>query len=74
MTSLYWQVDPRDWDTATFGTGPRMADHVASAVRAAVRPGAIVLSHDSGHPDTVTAYATLLPWLKAHFAVTALPS
>jgi peptidoglycan/xylan/chitin deacetylase (PgdA/CDA1 family) len=74
MTPLFWQVDPRDWDSGSFGTGTPLADHVVAAVRAAVRPGAIVLSHDSGHPDTVTAYAELLPWLKARFALAALPA
>jgi peptidoglycan/xylan/chitin deacetylase (PgdA/CDA1 family) len=72
MTPLLWQVDPRDWDSTTFGTGAPLAAHVVSAVRAAVRPGSIVLSHDSGHPDTVDAYAQLLPALKSRFTLTAL--
>jgi peptidoglycan/xylan/chitin deacetylase (PgdA/CDA1 family) len=72
MTPLLWQVDPRDWDSTTFGTGAPLAAHVVSAVGAAVRPGSIVLSHDGGHPDTVDAYAELLPALKARFTLTAL--
>jgi peptidoglycan-N-acetylglucosamine deacetylase len=73
MKSLYWAVDPRDWDKATYGTGPAMVDHVISAVEGSARPGAIILSHDNGKPDTITAYRTLLPWLKARFKLIAMP-
>jgi hypothetical protein len=34
----------------------------------------IVLSHDCKHPDTITAYATLLPWLKARYSLAPLPT
>ncbi len=74
MTPLLWTVDPRDWDTTTFGTGAPLANHVVATVQNITRPGAIVLSHDSGHPDTATAYAELLPWLKALFTLAALPT
>jgi len=74
MGSLYWSVDPRDWDNATYGTGPRMVNHVVSTVESQVRPGSVILSHDrKEHPDTITAYRTLIPWLLDHgYTLTAL--
>lgn len=74
MTSIYWSLDPRDWEKSVYGTGTSMVNHVISAVEAGVRPGAIILSHDNGKPDTITAYRTLLPWLKARFRLIALPT
>jgi peptidoglycan/xylan/chitin deacetylase (PgdA/CDA1 family) len=74
MTSIYWSLDPRDWEKSVYGTGSAMVNHIISAVEAGVRPGAIVLSHDNGKPDTITAYRTLLPWLKARFHLIALPT
>jgi peptidoglycan/xylan/chitin deacetylase (PgdA/CDA1 family) len=73
MTSLFWSVDPRDWDNSTYGTGQRMVDHVTSAVNRGVQLGSIVLSHDSGHPETIEAYRRLIPELKARFTLIALP-
>jgi peptidoglycan-N-acetylglucosamine deacetylase len=73
MTPLYWNVDPRDWDSSSYGSGASMVTHIVSSVQATVRPGRIVLSHDCKHPDTITAYATLLPWLKARYTLVALP-
>ena len=73
MTSIYWALDPRDWERSTYGTGSRMVSHIIAAVEGSVRPSAIVLSHDNGKPDTITAYRTLLPWLKARFKLIALP-
>jgi peptidoglycan/xylan/chitin deacetylase (PgdA/CDA1 family) len=73
MKPLYWSVDPRDWDHPTYGTGPRMVDHIISAVQAQVHPGAVILSHDrKEHPDTITAYQTLLPWLLARYQLVPL--
>lgn len=69
---LYWQVDPSDWDAKTYGRGPAMVTHIIGNVRYFTRPGSIVLSHDI-HPDTITAYRTLLPWLKHRFRLTAQP-
>lgn len=63
MKSIYWTVDPRDWDSATYGTGSSMVNHIVSVVQANARPGAIILSHDRAHPDTYTAYKILIPWL-----------
>jgi peptidoglycan-N-acetylglucosamine deacetylase len=73
MTSIYWDVDPRDWDRATYGSGASMANHIVSVVQHDTRPGSIVLSHDAKKPDTLAAYRQLLPWLKARFTLTALP-
>jgi peptidoglycan/xylan/chitin deacetylase (PgdA/CDA1 family) len=72
MASIYWNVDPRDWDSATYGTGTSMVNHIVSAVEGNVRPGSIILSHDRAHPDTYTAYRTLLPWLLDRYTLVAL--
>jgi peptidoglycan/xylan/chitin deacetylase (PgdA/CDA1 family) len=65
MRSIYWQVDPRDWDTATYGTGSSMAAHIIHEVETHVRQGGIVLSHDAGpRSGTVLAYQTLIPWFQ----------
>ena len=74
MTPLFWDVDPRDWDSATYGHGRSMVSHIVSSVQAQVKPGRIVLSHDCRHPDTIAAYATLLPWLKARYTLIPLPT
>jgi peptidoglycan/xylan/chitin deacetylase (PgdA/CDA1 family) len=69
---LYWQVDPADWDAATFGHGTPMVTHIVGNVQYCTRRGSIILSHDI-HPDTITAYRTLLPWLTRHFTISAQP-
>jgi peptidoglycan/xylan/chitin deacetylase (PgdA/CDA1 family) len=74
LTPLFWHVDPRDWDSATYGFGAPMVQHIINTVEADVAPGMIVLSHDCKHPDTITAYATLLPWLKARYSLAPLPT
>lgn len=73
MTSLYWHVDPRDWDVRRYGHGESMVKHIVSTVQQRTRSGSIVLSHDAQRPDTVTAYQKLLPWLKDRFTLIALP-
>jgi peptidoglycan/xylan/chitin deacetylase (PgdA/CDA1 family) len=73
MTSLYWDVDPRDWDAATYGRGAPMVSHIVAVVKGTTRPGSIILSHDRVRPDTIAAYKILLPWLKAHFRMVRLP-
>jgi peptidoglycan/xylan/chitin deacetylase (PgdA/CDA1 family) len=73
MTSIHWDVDPRDWDSGKYGHGQKMVDHVVSTVEQNARAGSIILSHDPLKPDTVTAYRTLIPWLKARFTLIALP-
>jgi peptidoglycan/xylan/chitin deacetylase (PgdA/CDA1 family) len=69
MTSLYWAVDPRDWDHPEGEDDTAHVDKVVADVRKSVRPGSIVLSHDFHQPDTVKAYQQLLPWLKQNFAL-----
>jgi peptidoglycan/xylan/chitin deacetylase (PgdA/CDA1 family) len=69
MASLYWAVDPRDWDHPKGETDPAHVARVISEVRK-VKPGSIILSHDFNQPDTIEAYSKLLPWLKANFAIT----
>ena len=64
LTSMYWDVDPRDWDAATHGRGDAMVGHIVSTIQDKVRPGSIVLSHDRARPDTISAYQILLPWLR----------
>jgi peptidoglycan-N-acetylglucosamine deacetylase len=73
MTSIYWHVDPRDWDVNKYGRGQSMVDHIVSNVKQNARPGSIIISHDALKPDTVTAYKTLIPWLKSRFTLIALP-
>ncbi len=76
MTSLHWEVDPRDWQHAKGTDDARHVKRIVRTVRDTVRPGAIVLSHDFNQPDTVDAYAELLPWLTANFSlgVPAVPA
>jgi peptidoglycan/xylan/chitin deacetylase (PgdA/CDA1 family) len=74
LVPIDWEVDPRDWDFANYGTGQTMTDHIVATVEANVRPGSIVLSHDYQKPATTAAYRILLPWLTARFTLTALPA
>ncbi|SNY08498.1 polysaccharide deacetylase family protein [Paractinoplanes atraurantiacus] len=69
MTSIYWEVDPRDWDHPEGETDAQHVDRVIAEVQKSVKPGAIVLSHDFGQPDTIAAYEKLLPWFKANFTL-----
>jgi peptidoglycan/xylan/chitin deacetylase (PgdA/CDA1 family) len=69
MTSLYWQVDPRDWDHSTDADDAAHIDRVIAAVEKDVKPGSIILSHDFGQPDTIAAYEKLLPWLTERFEI-----
>jgi peptidoglycan/xylan/chitin deacetylase (PgdA/CDA1 family) len=73
MRSIYWDVDTRDWDAATWGHGQPMVDHIVAVVKGTTRPGSIILSHDRVRPDTIAAYRILLPWLKANFRLVRLP-
>jgi len=74
MTSIYWQVDPRDWDHKKDPSDPAHIERVVTSVQRNTRPGSIVLSHDNGQPDTIQAYRTLLPWLKERFQLAPLPT
>jgi peptidoglycan/xylan/chitin deacetylase (PgdA/CDA1 family) len=67
MTSLYWEVDPRDWEHAEGEDDAAHVDKVVKGVQKDIKPGAIVLSHDFNQPDTILAYEELLPWLKEKF-------
>ena len=58
MTSIYWQVDPRDWDHPGGETDAAHEAKVVSAVQKHVGKGAIVLSHDyrpAGHDHGLRA-------------------
>lgn len=73
MTSIYWQVDPRDWDHPAGESAAAHQAKVIGTVRKHVSKGAIVLSHDYRQPGTITAYETLIPWLKKRYTLIALP-
>ncbi|MET8148915.1 polysaccharide deacetylase family protein [Actinoplanes sp. NPDC049668] len=73
MRSIYWQVDPRDWEHRGGESGAAHRAKVVRAVKKHVHDGAIVLSHDYGQPETVAAYEQLLPWLKGRHRLVALP-
>ena len=47
---------------------------VVAEVQKSVKPGAIVLSHDFNQPDTIMAYAQLLPWLSSKFELGVPPT
>jgi peptidoglycan/xylan/chitin deacetylase (PgdA/CDA1 family) len=67
MTSLYWEVDPRDWEHTENEDDAAHVDKIVKGVQKDTRPGAIVLSHDFNQPDTILAYEQLLPWLTENF-------
>lgn len=67
MSSLYWEVDPRDWEHTENETDADHVKRVIASVKKGVKPGAIVLSHDFNQPDTIAAYKELLPWLAENF-------
>ncbi|HET9516128.1 MAG TPA: polysaccharide deacetylase family protein, partial [Actinoplanes sp.] len=69
MTSLYWEVDPRDWDHPEGETDTAHVERVVTEVRRHVRDGSIVLSHDFNQPGTIKAYETLLPHLTDKFSL-----
>jgi peptidoglycan/xylan/chitin deacetylase (PgdA/CDA1 family) len=69
MTSLYWEVDPQDWDHPEGETDPAHVARVVADIKKHTRPGAIILSHDFNQPDTIAAYSKLLPWLTQNFTI-----
>ena len=73
MRSIYWHVDPRDWDHTKDRSDGKHCSRVVKAVEHGVRKGSIVLSHDYEQPQTVEAYKVLLPWLKQRYRLVALP-
>ncbi|MEV6598144.1 polysaccharide deacetylase family protein [Actinoplanes sp. NPDC051346] len=72
MASIYWQVDPRDWQH-TSGSSGAHREKIIREVQRNTGKGAIVLAHDNGQPDTIDAFETLLPWLKKRYELIALP-
>jgi len=74
MTSIYWKVDPRDWDHAKGETHAAHRSRVVRSVERHTHGGSIVLSHDYAQPDTITAYRTLIPWLHKRYRLIALPN
>ncbi|WP_433375008.1 polysaccharide deacetylase family protein [Actinoplanes sp. CA-142083] len=72
MGSLYWKVDPRDWDHPKGETHAQHRTKVIWRVEHNTHAGAIVLSHDYAQPDTIAAYRTLVPWLKKRYSLTGL--
>jgi peptidoglycan-N-acetylglucosamine deacetylase len=73
MKSIYWQVDPRDWEHPKGETSTAHRAKVVRTVKKHVGKGAIVLSHDYRQPETIAAYTSLLPWLKKRYRLIALP-
>jgi len=73
MTSIYWKVDPRDWEHRKGENSSTHQARVISQIERHCRPGAIVLSHDYAQPDTIAAYRKLIPWLKKRYTLVALP-
>jgi peptidoglycan-N-acetylglucosamine deacetylase len=75
MTSVHWDVDPRDWSLPG-------VDAIVAEVTTQTRPGSIVLLHDGdgdrldGDTDrqqTVEALARILPELTSRLRLDALP-
>jgi peptidoglycan-N-acetylglucosamine deacetylase len=76
MASLGWNGDPSDWNVKAYPPGPTMTGHIVAYVRAVMRPGMVLLSHDGGgdRSGTVAAYRILLPELLARYELVALPT
>ncbi|MFI5931719.1 polysaccharide deacetylase family protein [Actinoplanes sp. NPDC051494] len=74
MSPLAWNVDDQCYLTAEYGRGATMRKHMFDIVKRDTKPGSIILSHENKKPFTVTAYDTILPWLKKHYTLVALPS
>ncbi|MEV4277055.1 polysaccharide deacetylase family protein [Actinoplanes xinjiangensis] len=72
MHSIYWKVDPRDWEQQETESQHAHRDKIIRSVKRHTRPGSIVLSHDYAQPATIDAYRTLLPWLRKRFHLVAL--
>jgi peptidoglycan/xylan/chitin deacetylase (PgdA/CDA1 family) len=73
MASIYWKVDPRDWDHPKGETHWQHQQRVIYRVCHNTHSGAIVLSHDFGQPDTIAAYRKIIPTLKKKYQLVALP-
>jgi peptidoglycan/xylan/chitin deacetylase (PgdA/CDA1 family) len=73
MKSIYWQVDPKDWEHPEGESAAAHKAKIVHTVKSRVGKGAIVLSHDYRQPETIAAYRKLLPWLRKHYRLIALP-
>jgi peptidoglycan/xylan/chitin deacetylase (PgdA/CDA1 family) len=73
MASLYWKVDPRDWDHPKGETHAQHQQRVIYRVSHSTHSGAIVLSHDFAQPDTIAAYRKIIPMLKKKYKLVAMP-
>jgi len=73
MKSIYWQVDPRDWEHPDGESPARHQAKIVHTVKKRVGTGSIVLSHDYRQPATIAAYRKLIPWLRKHYRLIALP-
>jgi peptidoglycan/xylan/chitin deacetylase (PgdA/CDA1 family) len=73
LKPIYWDVDDECYTTSKYGVGPAMTNHMTAIVQRDTRPGSIILSHENLKPHTVATYRSLLPWLKSHFRLIALP-
>jgi peptidoglycan/xylan/chitin deacetylase (PgdA/CDA1 family) len=72
MHSIYWKVDPRDWDQPETESTNAHRDKIIRSVKKHTHPGAIVLSHDYAQPATIDAYRVLIPYLRKRFQLVAL--
>ncbi|GAA0802373.1 polysaccharide deacetylase family protein [Spirilliplanes yamanashiensis] len=73
MRSIYWDVDPRDWEQKEGQTDDEHRERVIATVEKDVRKGSIILSHDFAQPQTIRAYEALVPVLKERYELIALP-
>ncbi|XVV13717.1 polysaccharide deacetylase family protein [Actinoplanes sp. CA-131856] len=73
MSSIYWKLDPRDWDHKKGESSAAHRARVIATIEKHTHPGSIILSHDYAQPDTIAAYRTLLPYLRKRFQLIALP-
>ena len=72
MRSVYWKVDPRDWEHQPGQSGAQHRGKIIRIVKGQTRPGAIVLAHDYAQPETIAAFRTLIPYLRKRFQLVAL--
>ncbi|WP_433203893.1 polysaccharide deacetylase family protein [Dactylosporangium sp. CS-047395] len=73
MSSIYWDVDPQDWNHKPDANDQAHIQRVISQIKSHVRQGSIILSHDNAQPDTIVAYRQLIPWMKRYYALERLP-
>jgi peptidoglycan/xylan/chitin deacetylase (PgdA/CDA1 family) len=72
MHSIYWKVDPRDWDQPETESHNAHRDKIIRSVKKHTHAGAIVLSHDYAQPATIEAYRVLIPYLRKRYQLVAL--